>query len=60
MKPSQLLTVTLALAPLASAWPGWLPEADSLVVRQDDNGGGGWGNHGRENDTGRNGRGPFG
>ena len=39
MKPSQLLTVTLALAPLASAWPGWLPEADSLVVRQDDNGG---------------------
>ncbi|MEV4094698.1 transglycosylase domain-containing protein [Streptosporangium saharense] len=27
---------------------------------QDDNGRGGWGNHGRENDTGRNGRGPFG
>ncbi|MBB4913238.1 transglycosylase domain-containing protein [Streptosporangium saharense] len=29
-------------------------------VWQDDNGRGGWGNHGRENDTGRNGRGPFG
>ncbi|CAJ2506056.1 Uu.00g001860.m01.CDS01 [Anthostomella pinea] len=32
----RLLTVALAVAPLASAWPGWLPEIDSLVVRQDD------------------------
>ncbi|KAH9906475.1 hypothetical protein F4778DRAFT_778870 [Xylariomycetidae sp. FL2044] len=33
---AQALTVALALAPLASAWPGWLPDIDSLVVRQDD------------------------
>ncbi|KAI1082383.1 hypothetical protein F5B20DRAFT_578598 [Whalleya microplaca] len=33
----QLLTVALALAPLATAWPNWLPDIDSLVVRQDDN-----------------------
>ncbi|KAI0180926.1 hypothetical protein GGR52DRAFT_522250 [Hypoxylon sp. FL1284] len=32
----QILTAALALAPLASAWPGWLPDVDSLVVRQDD------------------------
>ncbi|KAI5928745.1 hypothetical protein F4810DRAFT_22190 [Camillea tinctor] len=34
---SQLFTVALALAPhvLATAWPGWLPDIDSLVVRQD-------------------------
>ncbi|KAI1404048.1 hypothetical protein F4819DRAFT_449267 [Hypoxylon fuscum] len=33
---SQFLTLALALAPLASAWPEWLPDVDSLVVRQDD------------------------
>ncbi|KAI2639575.1 hypothetical protein GGS26DRAFT_273842 [Hypomontagnella submonticulosa] len=32
----QFLTIALALTPLASAWPGWLPEVDSLVVRQQD------------------------
>ncbi|KAI1384619.1 uncharacterized protein F4822DRAFT_368038 [Hypoxylon trugodes] len=32
----QILTVALALNPLVSAWPGWLPDVDSLVVRQDD------------------------
>ncbi|KAI1212284.1 uncharacterized protein F4807DRAFT_365418 [Annulohypoxylon truncatum] len=32
----QLLTISLALAPIASAWPGWLPDLDTLVVRQDD------------------------
>ncbi|KAI8957114.1 hypothetical protein F5Y11DRAFT_352886 [Daldinia sp. FL1419] len=32
----QFLTVALALAPLASAWPGWLPDPDTLVVRADD------------------------
>ncbi|KAI1638867.1 hypothetical protein F4809DRAFT_222579 [Biscogniauxia mediterranea] len=34
---SQLFTIALALAPhvLATAWPGWLPDIDSLVVRQD-------------------------
>lgn len=32
----QILTAALALAPLASAWPGWLPDVDALVVRQDD------------------------
>ncbi|KAI0841769.1 hypothetical protein F5Y06DRAFT_260395 [Hypoxylon sp. FL0890] len=31
-----ILTVALALAPLASAWPGWLPDVDTLVARQDD------------------------
>ncbi|KAI1144515.1 hypothetical protein F5Y05DRAFT_29283 [Hypoxylon sp. FL0543] len=31
-----ILTAALALAPLASAWPGWLPDVDTLVVRQDD------------------------
>lgn len=31
-----ILTVALALAPLTSAWPGWLPDVDTLVVRQDD------------------------
>ncbi|KAI0535202.1 hypothetical protein GGR58DRAFT_515541 [Xylaria digitata] len=34
--PQQLLTVALALSPLAAAWSKWLPEMDSLVVRQDD------------------------
>ncbi|KAI1340481.1 hypothetical protein F5Y15DRAFT_378765 [Xylariaceae sp. FL0016] len=33
---SHFFTVALAIAPLASAWPGWLPDLDSLVVRQDD------------------------
>ncbi|KAI5863155.1 hypothetical protein GGS23DRAFT_568492 [Durotheca rogersii] len=32
----QFLTAALALAPLASAWPSWLPDVDALVVRQDD------------------------
>ncbi|KAI1374594.1 hypothetical protein F4677DRAFT_425525 [Hypoxylon crocopeplum] len=32
----QILTVALALTPLASAWPGWLPDVDTLIVRQDD------------------------
>ncbi|KAI1476443.1 hypothetical protein F4774DRAFT_428044 [Daldinia eschscholtzii] len=32
----QFLTVALALTPLASAWPGWLPDVDTLVVRADD------------------------
>ncbi|KAI0851777.1 hypothetical protein F5Y00DRAFT_229236 [Daldinia vernicosa] len=32
----QFLTVALALTPLTSAWPGWLPDVDSLVVRADD------------------------
>ncbi|KAI1772411.1 hypothetical protein F4818DRAFT_425828 [Hypoxylon cercidicola] len=32
----QILAATLALAPLASSWPGWLPDVDALVVRQDD------------------------
>ncbi|KAL7626900.1 hypothetical protein AAE478_003674 [Parahypoxylon ruwenzoriense] len=32
----QFLTVALALAPLASAWPEWLPDIDALVVRQND------------------------
>ncbi|KAI1102826.1 hypothetical protein F4804DRAFT_250794 [Jackrogersella minutella] len=31
-----ILTTALALAPFASGWPGWLPDVDSLVVRQDD------------------------
>ncbi|KAI1464982.1 uncharacterized protein F4812DRAFT_441196 [Daldinia caldariorum] len=33
---SQFLTLALALTPLTSAWPGWLPDVDTLVVRQDD------------------------
>ncbi|OTB08406.1 hypothetical protein M426DRAFT_183389 [Hypoxylon sp. CI-4A] len=32
----QFLTFTLALAPLTSAWPEWLPNKDSLIARQDD------------------------
>lgn len=40
MRPSprllQLAVCLSSLAPLASAWPGWLPELDTLVVRQDD------------------------
>ncbi|KAI2471440.1 hypothetical protein F4781DRAFT_429335 [Annulohypoxylon bovei var. microspora] len=31
----QVLTFALALAPMASGWPGWLPDIDALVVRQD-------------------------
>lgn len=27
-----------SLTPLVSAWPEWLPEIDSLVVRQDNGG----------------------
>ncbi|RWA13867.1 hypothetical protein EKO27_g1258 [Xylaria grammica] len=34
--PQHILTIALALSPLASAWSKWLPELDSLVVRQDD------------------------
>ncbi|KAI0023246.1 hypothetical protein F4780DRAFT_777026 [Xylariomycetidae sp. FL0641] len=34
--PQTLLTIALALSPLAAAWPEWLPDVDSLVVRQDD------------------------
>ncbi|KAJ8122220.1 hypothetical protein O1611_g9897 [Lasiodiplodia mahajangana] len=34
--PQQILTVALALSPLAAAWSQWLPDIDSLVVRQDD------------------------
>ncbi|KAI2637490.1 hypothetical protein GGS21DRAFT_482129 [Xylaria nigripes] len=34
--PQQILTLALALSPLAAAWSGALPEADSLVVRQKD------------------------
>lgn len=30
----QLAACLSSLAPLASAWPGWLPEADALVARQ--------------------------
>ncbi|KAF6843652.1 hypothetical protein CMUS01_01844 [Colletotrichum musicola] len=37
MKAVQTLAVGLAaFAPLASAWPKWLPEIDALVVRQND------------------------
>ncbi|KFH44176.1 hypothetical protein ACRE_050510 [Hapsidospora chrysogenum ATCC 11550] len=40
MRPStsllQLAVCLSSLAPLASAWPSWMPELDSLVVRQDD------------------------
>ncbi|KAJ2984576.1 hypothetical protein NUW58_g5989 [Xylaria curta] len=32
--PQQILTVALALSPLAAAWSQWLPDLDSLVVRQ--------------------------
>ncbi|OIW33705.1 hypothetical protein CONLIGDRAFT_188889 [Coniochaeta ligniaria NRRL 30616] len=35
----QLATIALSLSPLAAAWPSWprwLPDIDSLVVRQDD------------------------
>ncbi|KAI1847741.1 hypothetical protein JX265_009170 [Neoarthrinium moseri] len=32
----QLLTAAVALSSTVSAWPGWLPEIDALVVRQDD------------------------
>ncbi|KAI0480521.1 hypothetical protein GGR56DRAFT_277321 [Xylariaceae sp. FL0804] len=32
---AQILTLALALTPLASAWPKWLPDIDSLVVRDD-------------------------
>ncbi|RYO87828.1 hypothetical protein DL762_004014 [Monosporascus cannonballus] len=32
----QLLTVAVALSPLASAWSNLLPDVDALVVRQDD------------------------
>ncbi|KAI0486851.1 hypothetical protein F4859DRAFT_467166 [Xylaria cf. heliscus] len=34
--PQQILTLALALSPLAAAWSQWLPDIDSLVVRQDD------------------------
>ncbi|KAI8952057.1 hypothetical protein F4801DRAFT_253871 [Xylaria longipes] len=34
--PQQILTIALALSPLAAAWSHWLPDLDSLVVRQDD------------------------
>ncbi|KAI0402647.1 hypothetical protein F4802DRAFT_347845 [Xylaria palmicola] len=34
--PKQILTIALALSPLAAAWSQWLPDVDSLVVRQDD------------------------
>ncbi|KAI0428618.1 hypothetical protein F5Y09DRAFT_284429 [Xylaria sp. FL1042] len=34
--PQQILTIALALSPLAAAWSNWLPDIDSLVVRQDD------------------------
>ncbi|KAJ8119964.1 hypothetical protein ONZ43_g3204 [Nemania bipapillata] len=34
--PQQILTIALALSPLAAAWSQWLPDLDSLVVRQDD------------------------
>ncbi|KAI0141257.1 hypothetical protein GGR57DRAFT_419897 [Xylariaceae sp. FL1272] len=34
--PRQLLTVALALSPLAAAWSQWLPDKDSLIVRADD------------------------
>ncbi|KAI0448058.1 hypothetical protein F4803DRAFT_496324 [Xylaria telfairii] len=34
--PQQILTIALALSPLASAWSQWFPDLDSLVVRQDD------------------------
>ncbi|KAI0460403.1 hypothetical protein F5B21DRAFT_451636 [Xylaria acuta] len=34
--PQQILTIALALSPLAAAWSQWLPDIDSLVVRQDD------------------------
>jgi hypothetical protein len=33
---SQLLAIAATLAPLASAWPNFLPEIDALVARQDD------------------------
>ncbi|KAI1762533.1 hypothetical protein GGR53DRAFT_521651 [Hypoxylon sp. FL1150] len=32
----QILTAALALAPLASAWPSWLPDVEALIVRRDD------------------------
>lgn len=40
MRPTQSL-VRLALclssvSPLVSAWPGWLPDVDTLVVRADE------------------------
>ncbi|GAP89373.1 hypothetical protein SAMD00023353_3701150 [Rosellinia necatrix] len=34
--PQQVLTIALALSPLAAAWSQWLPDLDSLVVRQND------------------------
>lgn len=34
--PQTLLTIALALTPLATAWSPWAADADSLVVRQDD------------------------
>lgn len=33
---SQILAIAIALAPLTTAWPNWLPDIDALVVRQDD------------------------
>ncbi|KAK6210160.1 hypothetical protein QIS74_11744 [Colletotrichum tabaci] len=37
MKAAQSLVLGLAVfAPLASAWPKWLPDVDALVVRQND------------------------
>ncbi|WQF75777.1 hypothetical protein CDEST_00791 [Colletotrichum destructivum] len=37
MKAAQSLALGLAVfAPLASAWPKWLPDVDALVVRQND------------------------
>jgi len=32
----QVAACLSSLAPLASAWPGWLPDKDSLVARQND------------------------
>lgn len=36
MKPVQITTILLALSPLAAAWPTWLPDLDSLIVRRQD------------------------
>ncbi|KAF4123281.1 hypothetical protein GMORB2_6832 [Geosmithia morbida] len=40
MRTTPLLRLAVcltSLAPLASAWPGWLPNVDTLIVRADDN-----------------------
>jgi hypothetical protein len=36
MRPSTFVVSLATCLSVASAWPGWLPERDSLVVRQDD------------------------